>query len=95
MIKKDSFFIGFISALIVPFIGVYIFYLIFFHYMEFNYFIKHIISSEKWVSVLSLGVILNLALFYFFYKREWDQSLKGVLAATFIYAFVVVYFKAF
>ncbi|MEO7874104.1 MAG: hypothetical protein ABIT08_16080 [Bacteroidia bacterium] len=63
--------------------------------MELNYFIKHIVTTDKWVSVLSLGVIINLGLFFLFYRKQWDRSARGVLAATFIYAFVVVYFRVF
>jgi hypothetical protein len=95
MIKRDSFVIGFVPALIAPVLGAYIFYLIFFCYMELNNFIAHIIKSDKWVSVLSVGAILNLALFLFFYHRQNDRSAKGVLSATFVYAFIVIYFKAF
>ncbi|MEO5571368.1 MAG: hypothetical protein ABIS37_10625 [Bacteroidia bacterium] len=95
MLSKDSFLVGFIPALIAPFLGSLIFYFIFFNYMELNYFIKHIVTTDKWVSVLSLGVIINLGLFFLFYRKQWDRSARGVLAATFIYAFVVVYFRVF
>ena len=95
MIAKDSFITGFIPALVAPFAGGLIFYFIFFRYMELNSFIHHIINSNTWVSVLSLGAIANLALLVFFFRRNCDRSARGVLAATFIYSFVVVYFKAF
>lgn len=39
--------------------------------------------------------MLNLGLFFFFYQKQLDKSARGVLGATFIFAFVVVYFKAF
>jgi hypothetical protein len=45
------------------------------------------------VSVLSLGVILNLVLFFYFYKVETDKSAQGVIGASFVYAFIVVYVK--
>ncbi len=95
MINKDSFWIGFIPGLIAPFAGGFIFYLLFFRYMYFENFIRHISNTSQWISVLSLGVILNLGLFFLFYQKEKDRSAKGVLAATFIYAFIAVYFKAF
>jgi hypothetical protein len=95
MLNKDLFVTGFIPGLIAPFLGSFIFYLLFFNYMQLDNFIRHIVSSGTWVSVLSLGVILNLIIFIFFFRREDDRSAKGVLAATFVYAFVVIYFKAF
>jgi len=95
MLNKDLFIKGFIPGLIAPFLGSLVFYFLFFNYMQLDNFINHIINSGTWVSVLSLGVILNLSIFIFFYRREDDRSARGVLAATFIYAFVVIYFKAF
>lgn len=95
MISNNSFLPGFISGLIAPFLGALIFYFAFFNYMYLENFIKHIMNTTQWISVLSLGVILNLGLFFIFIRKEADLSAKGVLAATFIYAFIVVYFKAF
>ncbi|MEP7169519.1 MAG: hypothetical protein ABI855_09145 [Bacteroidota bacterium] len=95
MLNKDSFILGFIPGLFVPFIGALIFYFLFFNYMDLDGFIKHIIKSNTWISVLSLGAILNLGLFMLFFRKQSDKSARGVLAATFVYAFVVVYFKAF
>ena len=61
--------------------------------MGFNSFYHHVSGSGKLLSVLSVGVIVNLALFFIFYQTEKDKSLRGVVGATFIYAFVVLYFK--
>ena len=44
-------------------------------------------------AMLSLSVFLNLFLFFFFIWRKADQAAKGVLTATMVYAFVVVYIK--
>lgn len=93
--KKDAFLTGFIPGIIVPFIGAFIFYLIFFREMEFAYFIKSITGSQKWVSVMSLGVLLNASVFFFFIRHSCDRSAQGVLGATFIYAFIVLYFRMF
>ena len=91
--KTDHFLVGFLGGLITPLIGFYFYYQLFFAYMGFYQFYRHISSSDKLISVLSLGVILNLVLFFIFYQTEKDKSLRGVVGATFIYAFVVLYFK--
>ena len=91
--KTDHFLTGFISGLIGPMIGFYIYYLLFFNYMGFVSFYHHVTETGKLISVLSVGVILNLALFFVFYQTEKDRSLRGVVGATFVYAFVVLYFK--
>lgn len=91
--RKNYFLSGFVPALILPLIGVYIYYLLFFSYMDLPAFQNHLIKSNLLLSVLSLGVILNLALFFIFYHFEKDNSARGVIGASFIYAFIVLYFK--
>ncbi len=95
MARRDTFLRGFLPAAVFPFGGAVIFYLLFFGYMQFESFLDHIVSTSQWISVLSLGVILNLALFFLFIRSGADRSARGVLGATFLYAFLVVYFKAF
>jgi hypothetical protein len=92
-LKKDSFLTGLIPGLILPLVGFYIYFLLFFRYMGFSSFVNHLVKINMLVSVLSLGVILNLVVFFFFYQKQLDRSARGVIAATFIYAGIVVYFK--
>ena len=94
-LNRDSFLTGFIPGMILPFIGALVFYFIFFDYMNLGKFVKHIVDNDKWISVLSLGTIANLLLFWKFLKMNCEKSARGVLGATFIYAFVVAYFKIF
>ena len=90
---KDHFLAGFVPGLLLPLIGVYIYYLLFFSFMGFNGFHNHLVRNDLLLPVISLGVILNLALFFLFYQFEKDHSARGVIGATFIYAFIVLYFK--
>lgn len=91
--KFDTFHFGFIPGLVAPVAGMFIYYLLMFRYMGLQSFISHLINAGLLVSVMSLGVILNLILFFMFYRVEADRAARGVIAATFIYAFIVVYFK--
>jgi hypothetical protein len=93
-INKDSFFTGLIPGLILPWIGFYIYYLLFFSYMSLDGFARHLRSIDMLTSVVSLGAILNLAIFFIFYQLKLDRSAKGVIGATFIYAFMVVIYKS-
>lgn len=95
LLRINHFLYGFLIGLILPFIGSVIFYLIFFSYMDAGYFLNHIFRSGNWVSVLSLGVILNLGAFFLFLKNNAEMSSRGVLGATFIFAFIAVFYKAF
>ena len=91
--KRDSLITGLLAGLILPLVGFYLYYFIFFRYMTFVEFTNHLIKTGLFVSVLSLGVILNLVSFFIFYRIEADQAAKGIILATFIYAFFVLYFK--
>lgn len=93
MIRKDHFLSGFIPGVLSPLLGFYLYYLFFFRYMSFGNFISHLLRSQLFISVLSIGVILNLLVFFLFYRIEADRSVRGVVAATFLYAFLVVYFR--
>ena len=91
--SKDKFLTGFIPGLFLPLVGFYTYFLLFFGYMNFMAFFDHVLSSGHAISVLSLGVILNLALFFAFYQMEMDRAAKGVIGSTFLYAFLALYFK--
>ncbi|WP_372775167.1 hypothetical protein [Mangrovibacterium sp.] len=47
------------------------------------------------LKIVSLCVLPNLILFLYFYRIKYDMSARGVLMATFVYAFVIVLSKAF
>ena len=70
MIKKDSQITGFISGVIGPFIGGFIYYLLQFSSMTFEEYISTIISSGSLSAVISLSVIFNLAVFFLIYLDE-------------------------
>ncbi|MBK5284998.1 MAG: hypothetical protein JJE25_06315 [Bacteroidia bacterium] len=93
MIKKDSRLIGFISGLLAPFIGLYIYYLISFHYMSLRSFVNRITELQLLAGVMSLSLIANLVLFFFFLRTKADRSAYGVIGATFLYGLVIVYLK--
>jgi hypothetical protein len=95
LFRINHFIFGLLTGLLLPFVGVMVFYLIFFSYMDAGYFLNHIVNSGNWVSVLSLGVILNLGAFFLFLRNDAEMSSRGVLGATFIFAFIAVFYKAF
>ena len=93
MFRRNLFLTGFVPALFLPLVGSLLFYFLFFGHMQILFFMKHILATNKWISVLSLGVIMNLGLFMWYIRKGHDQSARGVLGATFIFAFIVVIVK--
>lgn len=47
------------------------------------------------VKLLTLCVLPNLLLFLYFFRKKYDVAARGVLMATFVYAFLVLISKAF
>jgi hypothetical protein len=93
MLKKDSKLTGFIGGLIAPCIGLYVYYLISFRYMSFRSFLVRITEVGLLSGVLSLSLIANLVLFFWFIRIKADNSSYGVIGATFMYGLLIVYLK--
>lgn len=88
--KFDNPTLGVIMGIIFPFIGFYIFYELYFETLTFREFIDHILRVNKIAQVISLSVISNLAVFFFFIWKKFYFSARGVLLATLLYTLVVV-----
>jgi hypothetical protein len=95
MINKNSKLTGFISGLLAPCLGLYIYYLISFHYISLRLFIIRITEFGLLSGVISLALIANLVLFFWFIRIKADNSSFGVIGATFIYGLLIVYLKFF
>ncbi len=93
--KFDKMFLGLLAGVFAPtliFFGIY-----FVKYAE-QYSLPQIIEQikvlELGTKIIALTVFLaNLVLFYVMYRLRWDKFCKGVLLATFLYAFLVVSMK--
>ncbi len=93
MIRKDHFLTGFISGLLAPFIGFYIYYLISFRYMSLQMYVSRLTEFGLEAGVISLSLIANLIVFFYFIKIKADVSARGVIGATFAYGIVVICLK--
>ena len=85
-------FIGFLVGLIAPFVAFSVFVLF---VLELDLFItlKEVSKSNKLPHIISLSLLINLIIFFMKIKTRRDSAARGVLGATILYAFVVVYLK--
>lgn len=61
---------------------------------SFKYLFKEFfISSTHKTKDISLACIANLLWFHFFLRREKWSYAYGVIAATFVFLFIIVYYK--
>jgi hypothetical protein len=61
--------------------------------MGIHNFVYYIRNEGTFSPRISLCVIMNLGLFFIFYKLKMDRSARGIILATFLYAGLVVYLK--
>ncbi len=92
--KKDSLPLGIALGLIGPWVGVVLYYFSAFSRMTLKGYFNFIFTNHSIQSpIASLCLIINLAVYYFFYHYKCDKTTKGILLTTFIYAPFVVYLK--
>jgi hypothetical protein len=93
MLRSDSKLLGFLIGLVLPLVGIFLFWTVAPRPGGLND-IRALADHPDVVSaVISIGLLANLPAFFFFYRRKWDESARGVIMATFLYAIPIVYIK--
>ena len=92
MNKRIETLIGFLVGIIANTIGTLV-YILLFSKMGIQETINAAIQQDHMGSLLALGAILNLVAFFGFLKLRRDHRARGVLIATLVTAFVILYFK--
>jgi hypothetical protein len=85
--------IGWIIGLLAPPVGFTVFCYFFFSGQSLFEAWRMFEERRVLPHVISLSVIVNLVCFFAFLKADKDASARGVLGATFLYVFVVLYLK--
>jgi hypothetical protein len=93
--KIDAFWVGFLIGLIAPIIIFFAYYKLNYDFIQFNSFVADAFMKSVFAPLLSLCVIINLGLFYLFYWKYLNYAARGVIGATFVYAFIVFIIKIF
>lgn len=91
----DSAGIGFLSGFLIPVIIFFIVYLSRKQEISFGDFVKNLWHLNALLKLGSLCVFANLLVFYGFIRLKYDQSARGVLGATIVYALAILITKAF
>jgi hypothetical protein len=91
--RFDRMLIGWGIGTIVPIIIFLITYKVEFSEMEFTVWLRNLWQMKIFLKLMSLCVFPNLGFFFLFYRNKYDMAARGVIMATFIYAFVVLFAK--
>ncbi len=93
--KYDAPLVGLLFGLVVPLIGLVVFYKFNFKTLDFTEFMEFVNRKDKMPQLISLSVVANLGVFFIFIWKKFYYSAKGVIMATFIYTIVVLILKYF
>jgi hypothetical protein len=93
---RDNFFLGFLLGLIVPILGIALFYTIRFvpdnvSVSDFLYLIKT--NKSMIPKVISLGMIACIPLITYYKNRRLYTTLKGIFVSIILYASIAIMYK--
>ncbi|MBN2520018.1 MAG: hypothetical protein JXB17_05915 [Bacteroidales bacterium] len=91
--RFNKIYIGLIPGLLLPVISIFGLYKFKFFFLSISEFYEQAKQMDILFKIISLGVVPNLLLFFLFIWKNYLYSARGVLMATFIYAFIVFAFK--
>lgn len=86
---------GLIPALLIPLLGLTGFYLYKFAGQDLSYFLQTLISRSLMAPVISISLLPNVFLFFFFLNRHQYKQGQGVILSLLLYGVAIVYFKFF
>ncbi|MGQ8338328.1 hypothetical protein ACUNWD_17370 [Sunxiuqinia sp. A32] len=81
---------GFLPGIIFPIIIFFVIYIVQYKEVSFWDYMQSMWQFQLMFKLLSLCVVPNLILFLYYFKQKKDMAARGVLMATFIYAFMVL-----
>jgi len=84
---------GFWPGLLLPLVMFLAMYLARYNEIGFWEYVQNLWRFFMLVKLLTLCVLPNLLLFLFFIRKKYDLAARGVLMATFLYAFLVIISK--
>lgn len=91
--RYDRILVGWLIGMILPLVVFLITYLLKYNELELVVFIRNMWKMKILLKLLSLCVFPNLGFFFLFYRNKYDMAARGVIMATFMYAFLVLIAK--
>lgn len=93
---RDNIYFGAFLGLVFPVIGFLLFYVFAFsEAMSLQQYWNHLFNTSKMSAALSLSIVMNLPVFFFFISGKRYENVKGVIGATIFYGIFIILFKFF
>jgi hypothetical protein len=93
--KNDTIAIGFIAGISLPLFIFLVIYLVRYPDVPLFKYMAELWHFDVLLKIISLCVFPNLLIFLLYYRRKMDFAARGVLAATIVYALMVLASKIF
>ncbi len=88
--RYDQMVIGWTIGILLPMIIFVITYQVKYSEIDFVLFLKSMWRMKIFLKLLSICVFPNLGVFMLFYRMKYDHAARGVILATFMFAFSVL-----
>ena len=89
----DRLLVGWVIGIVVPLLFFLVFYQMKYSEMQFVVYLRNVWEMKIFLKIISLCVFPNLGFFFLFYRNKYDMAARGVILATFMYAFLVLIAK--
>lgn len=91
--KYDRIVTGWLTGILLPLVIFFVTYQLKYSEMQFSAFVQNMWEMKILMKLLSICVFPNLGFFFLFYRLKYDMAARGVIMATFMYAFLVLVAK--
>lgn len=94
--RSDSTALGVITGLLMPLLGFLayatLYVMVIRPHMTLGYFVSDVfLGTQRYQApILSLSLIANLALFFWFDRQDMPQAMRGVITASFIHGAAII-----
>ena len=92
MLRKYPLITGLVTGLLAPLAGIAVFVGIHPRLKLYDA-LQYVLEMQLGGQVLSLGVIVNLGVFFLFMQYDRFAQARGVILSTFVYVLIVLFVK--
>lgn len=89
----DRLLVGWVIGIVVPLVFFLVVYQMKYSEIQFMVYLRNVWEMKIFLKIISLCVFPNLGFFFLFYRKKYDMAARGVIMATFMYAFLVLVAK--
>lgn len=91
--KYDKLMFGLTLGAVIPLLIFFGIYLIRYGEVQVQDYLQQLWKLRVTFKILSLCGFANLLIFFYFYRNKMDKAARGIIFATFLYAFLFLIFE--